>query len=156
MKTSHLRIVLPTMTKCYNSHGVHDNKYQELERGGDHHHSCHIPNNDVVGHLSNHNHHHHHDRPQNYDHHDVHNVVCHCHHHDHHNFDHHLNYYHHHHESIMITTPIMTTITRLMLTLMCTMLLATEIQESRAMLQGSTAQVTLDKRKLQFLTFVKV
>ena len=46
MKTSQVRIVLPTMTKCYNSHGVHDNKYQELERGGDHHHSCHIPKND--------------------------------------------------------------------------------------------------------------
>ena len=110
----------------------------------------HLDVHDVVDHLSNHDHHHqHHDRPQNYDHH----VVCHCHHHDHH-----LNYYHHHHhhESIMITTTIMTTITKVRLTLMCTMLLATEIQESRAMLQGSTAQVTLDKRKLHFLTFVKV
>ena len=56
----------------------------------------------------------------------------------------------------MITTTIMTAITKVRLTLMCTMLLATEIQESRAMLQGSTAQVTLDKRKLHFLTFVKV
>ena len=109
----------------------------------------HLDVHDVVDHLSNHDHHQHHDRPQNYDHH----VVCHCHHHDHH-----LNYYHHHHhhESIMITTTIMTTITKVRLTLMCTMLLATEIQESRAMLQGSTAQVTLDKRKLHFLTFVKV
>ena len=51
----------------------------------------------------------------------------------------------------MITTTIMTTITKVRLTLMCTMLLATEIQESRAMLQGSTAQVTLDKRTLHFL-----
>ena len=110
----------------------------------------HLDVHDVVDHLSNHDHHQHHDRPQNYDHHDVHNVVCHCHHHDHH-----LNYYHHHHhhESIMITTTIMTTITKVRLTLMCTMLLATEIQESRAMLQGSTAQVTLDKRKLHFPHF---